>query len=584
MVAPNTKIVSAIEAGTSYVTRRIEIFEADGTTYWIPENETLEKDLKLLVDGTISVDYDRDERRTLDLTLYNRDNILRPNPKNGFWYDKVIKVYRGVDYQADIYPPSIALVEVLGSGNIQYQVLSRLVSANLTDTDLMDPTTVTVEDVSDYDIVMAYTGASATGKSAMLTDLYTMGKKIITIGVGNDQTVLPFVTTSVSGAAMLWGVSPMLIDTPVAGAFTTGAARMNTAGRVITGLTSTSQQVARYTSGTFTNYIAAVVAENSFGGKWLHIHVPDLENVEIRNLLKAGIRWLRGIYTDTISWEVQMGEFVIDRIAEANFPNQMKVTCRDYTKRCMTSKFEQATEFTPETQIVALVRAIAANAGITKFRLPGDQTTIGKTISIERGKPRWDVMKDAAAAGNYEMFFDNEGYLVMRKNLDPTLSPVDAVFQTGESGNLVSFERAISDSRLYNHVCVYGDPAEGEEDRLPYFGEAKNEEPSSPTRINRIGDRLFTFASQFFTTDQQCQEYALSLLKLHALESYDFNFSSIYYPWLEAGTIAKVVDPDALNFEPDRFLISSIEFPLALGPMSIVGKRVTYVGSSDGNG
>ncbi len=190
------------------------------------------------------------------------------------------------------------------------------------------------------------------------------------------------------------------------------------------------------------------------------------------------------------------------------------------------------------------------------------------------------MVKSALDSFNYERFFDNEGNFVVRQFLDPSTSPVTWVFGTGADGNLVTFNKSINDSRIFNHVVVNASPSDG--DVLPYFGEAEVTDPTSPTHRDRIGDRVLPIDADWLDSDQACADLATERLKVTALESYELSFESIYYPWLEAGEIIQINDPDALDFEPDRFLFDSISYPLALGPMSGTGKRVTFVGSSGG--
>jgi hypothetical protein len=90
---PPDEVIDALIAGIVRITRRVEIYEADGVTpfdipYWNAR----------LVDGEVTVDRERDERRMCDITLENNDNALQLNPVDGFWYDKILKVFWGIRY------------------------------------------------------------------------------------------------------------------------------------------------------------------------------------------------------------------------------------------------------------------------------------------------------------------------------------------------------------------------------------------------------------------------------------------------------------------------------------------------------
>lgn len=371
----------AIDSGLTRVLRRIEIYESDGETLWVPDNRPVQP---RLIDGSISVDYNRNERRTLDVSLANYDNRLASRDGEGFWYDKILKVYRGCVY-----------------------------------------------------------------------------------------------------------------------------------------------------------------FENNVRQKW----------------------------------EVQMGEYHIDNIKTSANDTQVRVVARDPWKKLMNSKLPQSMSFPHGTYLSELVRSLAANAGIHKLRIPYTNETIGSTMDLERGTERGEVIKQACTANNYDVYFDNEGYLKMEKFSDPSTSAPTARFSTGVGGNIVTYDKSINDSRLYNHILVYGDreSVEGGDILMPYFGEAINDNPNSPTSVDRLGDRQYSYASSFFTSDQQCQNYAESLLKIHSLETYEINWSSIYYPWLEVGTVVEVSEPDTDVDIDTRFLLDTISYPLSLGPMSATGKRVLIV-------
>lgn len=276
------------------------------------------------------------------------------------------------------------------------------------------------------------------------------------------------------------------------------------------------------------------------------------------------------------SWEVQVGEFMIDSIKEPHFPATVSVSGRDYTKKMLSSKFVAATGFNAGASLDATINTIAAAAGIpaSKRFIPPTNKTLGRDFIFERGVERWKACKELAEAFGYELFFDGTGTLVMREYLDPTTSPLMYTFLTGTTGNLVTYDKSVSDGRLYNHVVVSGESS----DTIPVWAEARNDNPASPTNINLIGDRLYTYTSSFITTQEQAQDVANTFLSIYSLQEYDFNFSSLMLPWLEVGGIIEFIDPKAALTQPDRFLLSTLTIPLALGAMTGTGKRVTILG------
>lgn len=373
MAAPPVAAEAAFLGSVSSLTRRVEIYQSDGTTLWMDDDR--------LIDGSVSVDYSRDERRSFDLTLDNSDFGIIHSP-NGLWYDKIFKIYSGINYR------------------------------------------------------------------------------------------------------------------------------------------------------------------DSFG-VWQ-------------------------------SWECQIGEFLIDSVSQAHFPYTVKVAGRDYTKKLLVSKFTQATSFPKGQAIETTIKTIALNAGITKFLLPLTGKNLGTVTLFERGTSRWEAMKGIADAFGYELYFDAQGYLVLKEYADPVLSPLSYSFSTGPLGNLAGYEKSLNDTRLYNHIVVTGESSDS--DTIPVSAEAKNTLSTSPTNISKIGDRVYQYTSSFITTTAQAQDVANKFLKIYALEEFDLNFEAIALPWLEAGSIVEFIDPRPAPDQPTRFLLSSLNLPLGLGAMSANAKRVSIVG------
>ena len=85
---------AAIHASTTRIYRRVDIYESDGETMWA-ENVGVKS-------GNVTVGLGDAVRRTLDLTLHNGDGELDSYPE-AFWYDKIIKPYRGVIIDGEVW-------------------------------------------------------------------------------------------------------------------------------------------------------------------------------------------------------------------------------------------------------------------------------------------------------------------------------------------------------------------------------------------------------------------------------------------------------------------------------------------------
>jgi len=577
-----SEVVDAIEASVVKVVRRVEIFESDGRTPWNP-NSTDDPGFQRLKDGTVSVNYGSDERRTLDLTMDNEDGLLRPDFDGGLWYDKIIKVFRGVQYQGSAVAPRVVLIEATSNANVR--LIRRIFSSiGFVKFDYL-PGASSLSDLSDYTYVVSFLQATATARSPFLKSLWASGKNIITIGTASSHSLIPAYSNSTAVTpAKKWSISQPVTDSPARGAFTPEETATTATGALPTGLASGSVAIARSYGELGSSGFTAALATHANGARWFDLHMPVIGE-QSQKLMRAVLNYMRG-YSSRIIWETQMGEFMIDNISEDNFPSEVKVTGRDYTKKMLLSKLGQTSTFVIGTRLRDLVIGLAASSGVdtTRIKVSIGNETLSSDMSFDRGTDRWSIAKGACEAYGYEIFFNAFGELVVRKFIDPTTGQTSWTFKTGyeedaSGANLVKYNRAVNDSNIYNHIIVTSDPS-GDEDRLPYFGEAKNEDPTSPTRIQILGPRTLPVDTGWLGSDAECVQYAVDRLKITALESYEISFESIYYPWLECGEIDEVLDPDRYDFEPTRFLIDSITYPLALGNMSATGKRITFVGSA----
>jgi len=287
----------------------------------------------------------------------------------------------------------------------------------------------------------------------------------------------------------------------------------------------------------------------------------------------SGVRYWDGSAWQ--NWECQIGEFMIDSITEAHFPHTVRVAGRDMTKKMLLSKCINAYSFNKTTRVDVAVRQQVQIAGIVKYVIPVDNTQVGRDYSWERGTSRWEIAKEIAEAFGYEIYFDASGYFVMRPFQDPITAPISYTFETGKYGNLISYEKSVNDSRLFNHIVITGESSDS--DVQPVSADAQNNNAMSPTRISLIGDRPYFYSSSFITTTSQAQKLANNWLKIYSMEEYDINLESIAAPWLEAGDIIEFLDPRPAIGQPTQFLLSSVSLPLGIGGMSANAKRITVV-------
>lgn len=297
----------------------------------------------------------------------------------------------------------------------------------------------------------------------------------------------------------------------------------------------------------------------------------DPENFWYDKIIKV----FRGVQDDDGNVQTyQLGEFLIDRIEEASFPPTVQVSGRDLTKRMMLSRFATATAYAAGVPIATVINGLAVASGITRVNLASTGTNLSAQFMYEAGASRWEAASALAEAHSMELFFDRTGILTMRPFVDPTTAPVQFSFLTGAEGNLSSYTKSTNDSQIFNHILVTGTSSV----QLPVAASAENNEPSSPTRIERLGRRTYVYDSKLIATSGQAQTLADSLLKIMALESFDLSLSALVAPWLDVGAAIEFVDPNPAPYAPTSFLLTQLSVPLEVGGlMDAEARRVTIV-------
>ena len=591
MELPPALAEAAIIGPTSELVRRIEIYEANATTPWAGGIND-----ERLIEGSVNIDYGRDERRSVDLTLDNTDFGLEHKPE-ALWYDKVIKVFCGVRF-ADDTPKLQTSVRTNHSTNPRVGTATTgwgnnpgtsgvLTSARITGAGAGDADTA-------YEIVWTTASTNVSGGGYFYMPAATggvvpgtpMSGRIKVRSSRKQRMEMLFYFYDAAGTNLTSGRADAKVVE--AGVWTEFKGENfippANAARVLIGVYSVAgTDGVVWSIGDRVAYTGAMIEQ---GEKLKNAFTGATQDFANRDYAWTGTADA-STSTETITystpqvaikvWEVQVGEFMIDQISEDHFPYTVKVQGRDYTKKCMLSKFATATAFANNTPIETAIKAMAQNAGITKFILPLSGHSLGKDYTYERGVSRWEAMKDIASAFDQELFFDAEGYLTMREYLDPTTSPVVYTFATGPlQGNLVSYSKSVNDNRIYNKIVVTGEASDATV--IPVSAIATNTLATSPTSIARIGERVYQYTSAFITTTAQAQDVANKFLKIHALEEFDLGFAAIALPWLEVGEIIEFLDPRAYAGQPTRFLLSTINLPLGLEAMSGNAKRVSVVG------
>lgn len=564
-------VIAAIYAGVTTVIRRVEIYKYDGVTLW--DDGTRSR----VVDGGVAISASSDSRRVLDLTFVNDDNSIVYDPEgNGLWYDKIIKVYRGVQYKNTRVTPKIAIL-VDGSTVTKSPAEQYLTQAGLTDiTYIQNPT---LDTMTKYDVIVgvAWTADFSANVSLWMQQAYGAGLNVFSFGpMATSATVPLILTTGIYTQASSQVFVPPLQDSPLGNSVPSFSSYHQINDTYILTYRSTTFPAARTSGG---NRYPAVYEMNVQGGRWVHFNFRISNNDTPRDrineirMITGMFRWLY-TYHDTRWWEVQLGEFMIDNIEETDGPpHTLKISGRDYSKKLDLCKFVDPLIFQTGTSVDDVLLALLNLAGIKKFIVKSGAGTLTANFQVQSEQSALDAIKNLSSGYVFEWFFDNNGFFIARQYRDPSTSNATSYLRTGGvDGNLIGFTRTSSDENLKNHVIVISDKG-----KTTYRGEAKNTNPSSPTRIARLNDRLSIIRNSLPDSDAACQKLAERILAVSGLETYSVNFTSLVFPWLEVNEIQDFTDPRYPAEYPKRYLLTDLSIPLGLGGMTGTSKRIVVV-------
>jgi len=550
---PADEVIAALTSGVVQIRRRVEIYQGDGITPMAISDWN-----GRLVDGSVTVDGTRDERRMMDITLVNDDGALNEDPYGGFWYDNILKVFWGIEYYHAETSAELA------SSNAPALLLS-----------------------VDGGFESGVTGWVPGGGTFVSTNAFkhsgTLSGLMTTTGSPAQTTArAPFVAVT---RGQLLNLSGWVYSTGTPGNV---KLTVDWYDRYLNLASSVSTTAITLVANTWT-FISANFAVPA-GTVYAQVG-PTISGSPVAGTLLYLDDFNFGYYNAVQSiaqqrptlkrWEMQVGEFMIDSIDMDRFPNTVHVTGRDYAKKCLNSDITSSLEYGTTYSADQIIQGLAANAGVTKFRLPATGLFFDDATVFDVGTARWAVMETVATAIGYEIYFTADGYLTMRPFQDPVLSPLVYSIHKGPGGTMVSYKKTGDDSLLKNHVIVIGATVTDDSGlSTTAYGEAINTDPSSPTNTTRMGDRVYPFTSDLLTTTADCQALANSLLRVNGLEEFSIDFSTLVLPWIDANDIIEVIDPSGSTYIPTRFLLSSYTLPLGLGAMTGTAKRVTIVGTS----
>lgn len=236
---------------------------------------------------------------------------------------------------------------------------------------------------------------------------------------------------------------------------------------------------------------------------------------------------------------IQLGEYRVDSVSRDTY-SRVKLKGSGLESYVIDGRF-----LTPRTppygasttgHITTLIREILPTATVVT------RNTRNKPVEATAPweKERWDAIDALAQSIQCEVYCDNTGTFVIADVPSVTGSPI-YIFDEGAGGVLVGRGEEETRDRVYNAVVVSGsstDPA-----APPVWGWAFDNDPASPTYFyGAFGQVPRYYSSQFFTTDQQCTDYAQALLAESLAENKTLKFDALQLDFMEVGDLAGARD------------------------------------------
>jgi hypothetical protein len=270
---------------------------------------------------------------------------------------------------------------------------------------------------------------------------------------------------------------------------------------------------------------------------------------------------------DIIEGEIAMS--LVDRwacIERARFSAPVTVEDGDFTTRALLVKALVDTAFFVD---IAPPDGIIIEAG-------------GGTPSGQRvfDRDRAQAIKDVAADGSLDVYFDPAGVFIIREQPILDASNIVWTFRTGESGNITTADRERPFDRLYN--CVVVNPIDEEQTwtTVTIF----IEDTANPRHPNNLGEVVpYFYSSPTITNSTEALAAANTILQRIQGTTETVNISGLGAPMLEVGdtiTIVHEATPSDPGFAATH-IIDGWTFDLLTGGQSLATRSTSLVDAEE---
>lgn len=286
------------------------------------------------------------------------------------------------------------------------------------------------------------------------------------------------------------------------------------------------------------------------------------EAEDILSPLTAEIRiWSGIVYTDGTEELVSCGYYAVDEyeMVRDGGRRTYKLTCFDRSKRCV-SQFGRPFSTVPNAPLEDVIAdMIHFKAPTIPRRLPVTGLFVPALV-FPGNSNAWAEAEKLANWSGYTLEIDRQlGEIVM----NPTVTDVgkDPVWEFVDDERAVAWEVESSFSRADapNHVIVRGQGSSADD----VFGEAWDNDPTSPTYVGRIGYNTREYSDERVITDEQATRAAQRILGRDLGKAKVHPLKALPNPALELDQTVKLRQ---LDYGLDTFaLVEKVELPLTSG-------------------
>ena len=289
------------------------------------------------------------------------------------------------------------------------------------------------------------------------------------------------------------------------------------------------------------------------------------------------VRLWRGVWHGDGAEElVPLGTFMVDK-ADVTVERNMSVVTmsgQDRWKKLAKSQFTAPTSYAAGTPLNDVFRAMAEDAGVTQLVLDPllDRPSNSKELNVARhyeiGDRRGEELIKLAEAYGIDVFFDPLGRLVTEDFRDPADQAVVWAYAPGESSLMAQLQASWDDDALFNHAVVVGtgDP------NVSYRAELSDTNPSSPTSIARIGDRVKRLESGVLASQEAVDKAVVTLYYNNLALTENIRLEAMCNPAFEGNDVVRVEEGTYTNLG-SNYRLTQFNVPLSTSKQTLHSTR-----------